>query len=49
MRGLAKTMNNPAILDIALGFVLHKHSKDEFGRKNNKTQAIRELKNLPHS
>ncbi len=36
-------MNNPAILDIALGFVLHKHSKDEFGRQNNKAQAIREL------
>lgn len=38
-------MNNPAILDIALGFVLHKHGKDEFGRKNNKAQAIRELSN----
>lgn len=38
-------MNNPAILDIALGFVLHKHSKDEFGRKNNKAQAIREMNN----
>lgn len=36
-------MNNPAILDIALGFVLHKHSRDEFGCKNNKTQAIREM------
>lgn len=36
-------MNNPAILDSALGFVLHKHSEDEFGRKNNKAQAIREL------
>lgn len=36
-------MNNPAILDIALGFVLHKHSRDEFCRKNNKAQAIREL------
>ena len=36
-------MNNPAILDIALSFVLHKHSKDEFGRKNNKAQAIHEL------
>lgn len=35
-------MNNPAILDIALGFVLHKHSRDEFGYKNNKAQAIRE-------
>lgn len=38
-------MNNPAILDIALGFVLHKHSRDEFGRKNNKAQAIREMSN----
>jgi hypothetical protein len=38
-------MNNPAILDIALSFVLHKHSKDEFGRKNNKAQAIHELSN----
>lgn len=38
-------MNNPAILDIALGFVLHKHSRDEFCRKNNKAQAIRELSN----
>lgn len=36
-------MNNPAILDIVLGFVLHKHSRDEFGRKNNKAQAIREM------
>lgn len=36
-------MNNPAILDIALGFVLHKHSRDEFGCKNNKAQAIREM------
>ena len=36
-------MNNPAILDIAFGFVLHKHSRDEIGRKNNKAQAIREL------
>lgn len=36
-------MNNPAILDIALSFVLHKHSKDEFGRKNNKAQAIHKL------
>lgn len=36
-------MNNPAILDIALSFVLHKHSKNEFGRKNNKAQAIHEL------
>lgn len=38
-------MNNPAILDIALGFVLHKHCRDEFGRKNNKAQAIREMNN----
>ena len=36
-------MNNPAILDIALGFVLHKHSRYEFCSKNNKAQAIREL------
>lgn len=36
-------MNNPKILDIALGFILHKHSRDEFGRLNNKAQAIREL------
>ena len=36
-------MNNPAIPDIALGFVLHKHSRDEFGCKNNKAQAIREM------
>lgn len=36
-------MNNPTILDIALGFVLHKHSKDEHGCVNNKVQAIREL------
>lgn len=36
-------MNNPAILDIALGFVLHKHSRGEFGRRNNKAQAIREM------
>lgn len=36
-------MNNPAILDIALGFVLHKHSRDKFGCKNNKAQAIREM------
>ena len=36
-------MNNPAILDIALDFVLHKHGRDEFCRKNNKAQAIREL------
>lgn len=38
-------MNNPAIIDIALGFVLHKHSRDEFGRKNNKAQAIHEMSN----
>lgn len=38
-------MNNPVILDIALGFVLHKHSRDEFGCKNNKAQAIREMSN----
>ena len=36
-------MNNPTILDIALGFILHKHSKDKFGRRNNKAQAIREM------
>lgn len=36
-------MNNPTILDIALGFVLHKHNQDEYGRTNNKAQAIREL------
>ena len=36
-------MNNPAILDAALDFVLHKHGKDEFGRKNNKAQAVREM------
>lgn len=36
-------MNNPTILDIALGFILHKHSKDGFGRKNNKAQAVREM------
>nr|DAG43438.1 MAG TPA: Protein of unknown function (DUF1456) [Caudoviricetes sp.] len=36
-------MNNPTILDIVLGFILHKHSRDEFGRKNNKAQAIREM------
>lgn len=36
-------MNNPKILDIALGFIFHKHSEDEFGRKNNKAQAIREM------
>ena len=36
-------MNNPAILDVALSFVLHKHNEDEFGRKNNKAQAVREL------
>ena len=27
-------MNNPTILDIALGFILHKHSRDKFGHKN---------------
>lgn len=36
-------MNNPTILDIELAFIFHKHSKDEFGRKNNKSQAIREM------
>lgn len=36
-------MNNPTILDIALGFILHRHSRDEFGCKNNKAQAIREM------
>lgn len=36
-------MNNPTILDIALGFIFHKHSEDEFNRKNNKAQAIREM------
>lgn len=36
-------MNNPTILDISLGFVLHKHNRDEFSRKNNKAQAIREM------
>lgn len=36
-------MNNPTILDISLGFVLHKHSRDEFNCKNNKAQAIREM------
>lgn len=36
-------MNDPVILDIALGFILHKHSRDEFGRRNNKAQAIREM------
>ena len=36
-------MNNPTILDIALGFILHKRSRDEFGRRNNKAQAIREM------
>ena len=38
-------MNNPTILDIVLGFILHKHSRDEYGRVNNKAQAIRELSN----
>lgn len=36
-------MNNPKILDVALGFIFHKHSEDEFGRKNNKARAIREM------
>ena len=36
-------MNNPKILDIALCFILHKRSRDEFGRRNNKAQAIREM------
>lgn len=36
-------MNNPKILNIALAFIFHKHSEDEFGRKNNKAQAIREM------
>lgn len=36
-------MNNPAILDIALAFVFHKRSEDEFCRKNNKAEAIREM------
>ena len=36
-------MNNPAILDSALGFIFHKHSEDEFGRKNNESQAMREM------
>ena len=36
-------MNNPKILDIALDFIFHKHSRDEFGRRNNKVQAIREM------
>ena len=31
-------MNNPAILDIALAFILHKHQAAD-----NKAQAIREL------
>lgn len=38
-------MNNPTLLDIALGFILHKHSKDEYDRANNKAQAIREMSN----
>lgn len=33
-------MNNPAILDIALAFILHKHQVT-----GNKAQAIRELSN----
>lgn len=36
-------MNNPTLLDIALSFILHKHSKDTTGSLNNKAQAIREL------
>lgn len=36
-------MNNPTILDIALGFILHKHNRDGYGRINTKAQAIREL------
>lgn len=36
-------MNNPTILDIALGFIFHKHSRDKFGHKNNKAQAIHEM------
>lgn len=36
-------MNNPKILDIALAFIFRKHSEDEFGRRNNKAQAIREM------
>lgn len=36
-------MNNPTILDAALEFVLHKHNRDEYGRINNKAQAIREF------
>lgn len=36
-------MNNPTVLDIALGFILHKHSKDADGHLNSKEQAIREL------
>ena len=36
-------MNNPTILDIALGFILHKRSRDKFCRRNNKAQAIREM------
>lgn len=38
MRGLAKTMNNPEILDIALAFILHMHQAAD-----NKAQAIREM------
>lgn len=36
-------MNNPTVLDIALSFILHKHSKDTTGSLNDKAQAIREL------
>lgn len=36
-------MNNPTILDVALGFIFHKHARDEYGRQNNKAQAIREM------
>lgn len=36
-------MNNPTILDIALAFAFHRHAKDEYGRSNNKAEAIREM------
>lgn len=36
-------MNNPTILDIVLAFIFHKHSEDEFGRRDNEAQAIREM------
>lgn len=36
-------MNNPTVLDIALSFILHKHSKNTDECLNNKEQAIREL------